>query len=91
MTTLNYVVGRRVVRYLSHIELFLIKENALRETDSVSEFIHVFVTEVYAIARAQVRLLCGNAILALKLRIIDCNAGEGYVLVMLSGDVCVIS
>ncbi|ORX88915.1 hypothetical protein K493DRAFT_384143 [Basidiobolus meristosporus CBS 931.73] len=93
MTPLSYIPNTTVERYLGKISLHFVKEAHVvydTVTGGKAAFVHTFMTEVQALARAHVAALGGNAIVALR---IDQTAFEeslknqGYGLISISGDV----
>ncbi|KAG7279213.1 hypothetical protein CRUP_013605 [Coryphaenoides rupestris] len=63
MTPLSFLPGTRLIKYLGIINMFFIRETtSLREEGGVSGFLHSFIAEVFAMVRAHVAALGGNAV-----------------------------
>ncbi|XP_051918285.1 C2 domain-containing protein 5 isoform X8 [Hippocampus zosterae] len=96
MTPLSFLPGTRVVKYLGIINMFFIRETtSLREEGGVSGFLHSFVAEVFAMVRAHVAALGGNAVVSYSMK--ECvlmenpNKNQAQCLINVSGDavICV--
>ncbi|XP_038124707.1 C2 domain-containing protein 5 isoform X10 [Cyprinodon tularosa] len=96
MTPLSFLPGTRIIKYLGIINMFFIRETtSLREEGGVSGFLHSFIAEVFAIVRAHVAALGGNAVVSYSMK--DCvlmenpNKNQAQCLINVSGDavVCV--
>ncbi|MEQ2174857.1 hypothetical protein GOODEAATRI_012063, partial [Goodea atripinnis] len=71
MTPLSFLPGTRNVKYLGIINMFFIRETtSLREEGGVSGFLHTFIAEVFAMVRAHVAALGGNAVVSYSMK--DC-------------------
>ncbi|XP_057692547.1 C2 domain-containing protein 5 isoform X16 [Corythoichthys intestinalis] len=96
MTPLSFLPGTRVVKYLGIINMFFIRETtSLREEGGVSGFLHSFIAEVFAMVRAHVAALGGNAVVSYSMK--ECvlmenpNKNQAQCLINVSGDavICV--
>ncbi|XP_015239474.1 PREDICTED: C2 domain-containing protein 5 isoform X6 [Cyprinodon variegatus] len=96
MTPLSFLPGTRIIKYLGIINMFFIRETtSLREEGGVSGFLHSFIAEVFAMVRAHVAALGGNAVVSYSMK--DCvlmenpNKNQAQCLINVSGDavVCV--
>ncbi|XP_034443135.1 C2 domain-containing protein 5 isoform X9 [Hippoglossus hippoglossus] len=97
MTPLSFLPGTRIIKYLGIINMFFIRETtSLREEGGVSGFLHSFIAEVFAMVRAHVAALGGNAVVSYSMK--ECvlmenpNKNQAQCLVNVSGDavICVI-
>ncbi|CAF0888667.1 unnamed protein product [Brachionus calyciflorus] len=91
VTNLSYVPNATIENYLGLINLFLIRESTqIKENGGLSGFMHCFITEVLAMARAHVISLGGNALLSFKMT--ECmlldnpHRNQGQCLINVSGD-----
>uniref|UniRef100_A0A8D2MZH3 C2 calcium dependent domain containing 5 n=1 Tax=Zonotrichia albicollis TaxID=44394 RepID=A0A8D2MZH3_ZONAL len=65
MTPLSFLPGAKITKYLGIINMFFIRETtSLREEGGVSGFLHAFIAEVFAMVRAHVAALGGNAVVS---------------------------
>ncbi|XP_051029359.1 C2 domain-containing protein 5 isoform X7 [Phodopus roborovskii] len=65
MTPLSFIPGAKITKYLGIINMFFIRETtSLREEGGVSGFLHTFIAEVFAMVRAHVAALGGNAVVS---------------------------
>nr|XP_046249700.1 C2 domain-containing protein 5 isoform X1 [Scatophagus argus]XP_046249701.1 C2 domain-containing protein 5 isoform X1 [Scatophagus argus]XP_046249702.1 C2 domain-containing protein 5 isoform X1 [Scatophagus argus] len=96
MTPLSFLPGTRIIKYLGIINMFFIRETtSLREEGGVSGFLHSFIAEVFAMVRAHVAALGGNAVVSYSMK--ECvfmenpNKNQAQCLINVSGDavVCV--
>ncbi|XP_075875482.1 C2 domain-containing protein 5 isoform X20 [Nelusetta ayraudi] len=96
MTPLSFLPGMRIVKYLGIINMFFIRETtSLREEGGVSGFLHSFIAEVFAMVRAHVAALGGNAVVSYSMK--ECvfmenpNKNQAQCLINVSGDavICV--
>uniref|UniRef100_A0A1A7ZLQ4 C2 domain-containing protein 5 n=1 Tax=Nothobranchius furzeri TaxID=105023 RepID=A0A1A7ZLQ4_NOTFU len=96
MTPLSFLPGTRIIKYLGIINMFFIRETtSLREEGGVSGFLHSFIAEVFAMVRAHVAALGGNAVVSYSMK--DCvlmenpNKNQAQCLINVSGDavICV--
>ncbi|KAM4573228.1 C2 domain-containing protein 5 isoform 9-T9 [Odontesthes bonariensis] len=96
MTPLSFLPGTRIIKYLGIINMFFIRETtSLREEGGVSGFLHSFIAEVFAMVRAHVAALGGNAVVSYSMQ--DCvlmenpNKNQAQCLINVSGDavICV--
>ncbi|XP_075998130.1 C2 domain-containing protein 5 isoform X2 [Genypterus blacodes] len=91
MTPLSYLPGTRIIKYLGIINMFFIRETtSLREEGGVSGFLHSFIAEVFAMVRAHVAALGGNAVVSYSMK--ECvlmenpNKNQAQCLINVSGD-----
>uniref|UniRef100_A0A6Q2X963 C2 domain-containing protein 5 n=1 Tax=Esox lucius TaxID=8010 RepID=A0A6Q2X963_ESOLU len=91
MTPLSFLPGTRIVKYLGIINMFFIRETtSLREEGGVSGFLHCFIAEVFAMVRAHVAALGGNAVVSYSMK--ECvfmenpNKNQAQCLINVSGD-----
>lgn len=96
MTPLSFLPGTRIIKYLGIINMFFIRETtSLREEGGVSGFLHTFIAEVFAMVRAHVGALGGNAVVSYSMK--ECmlmenpNKNQAQCLINVSGDavICV--
>ncbi|XP_043980583.1 C2 domain-containing protein 5 isoform X7 [Gambusia affinis] len=96
MTPLSFLPGTRIIKFLGIINMFFIRETtSLREEGGVSGFLHTFIAEVFAMVRAHVAALGGNAVVSYSMK--DCvlmenpNKNQAQCLINVSGDavICV--
>nr|XP_057931801.1 C2 domain-containing protein 5 isoform X19 [Doryrhamphus excisus] len=96
MTPLSFLPGLRIIKYLGIINMFFIRETtSLREEGGVSGFLHSFIAEVFAMVRAHVAALGGNAVVSYSMK--ECvlmenpNKNQAQCLINVSGDavICV--
>ncbi|XP_076328859.1 C2 domain-containing protein 5 isoform X3 [Tachypleus tridentatus] len=65
MTPLSSIPGGRIERYMGNLDFFFIRETtSIREEGGLNGFMHRFLSEVFAIVRAHVAALGGNALVA---------------------------
>ncbi|XP_024911725.1 LOW QUALITY PROTEIN: C2 domain-containing protein 5 [Cynoglossus semilaevis] len=97
MTPLSFLPGTRIIKYLGIINMFFIRETtSLREEGGVSGFLHSFIAEVFAMVRAHVAALGGNAVVSYSMK--ECvlmenpNKNQAQCLINVSGDavICVL-
>ncbi|XP_070266664.1 C2 domain-containing protein 5 isoform X4 [Myotis yumanensis] len=91
MTPLSFIPGAKITKYLGIINMFFIRETtSLREEGGVSGFLHAFVAEVFAMVRAHVAALGGNAVVSYIMK--QCvfmenpNKNQAQCLINVSGD-----
>uniref|UniRef100_A0A671KI32 C2 domain-containing protein 5-like n=1 Tax=Sinocyclocheilus anshuiensis TaxID=1608454 RepID=A0A671KI32_9TELE len=91
MTPLSFIPGAKIIRYLGIINMFFIRETtSLREEGGVSGFLHTFIAEVFAMVRAHVAALGGNAVVSYSMK--ECvfmenpNKNQAQCLINVSGD-----
>ncbi|XP_048852279.1 C2 domain-containing protein 5 isoform X2 [Brienomyrus brachyistius] len=91
MTPLSFLPGTRIIKYLGIINMFFIRETtSLREEGGVSGFLHCFIAEVFAMVRAHVAALGGNAVVSYSMK--ECvfmenpNKNQAQCLINVSGD-----
>ncbi|XP_072509608.1 C2 domain-containing protein 5 isoform X4 [Notamacropus eugenii] len=91
MTPLSFIPGAKITKYLGIINMFFIRETtSLREEGGVSGFLHAFIAEVFAMVRAHVAALGGNAVVSYIMR--QCvfmenpNKNQAQCLINVSGD-----
>ncbi|XP_062932331.1 C2 domain-containing protein 5 isoform X4 [Cynocephalus volans] len=94
MTPLSFIPGAKITKYLGIINMFFIRETtSLREEGGVSGFLHAFIAEVFAIVRAHVAALGGNAVVSYIMK--QCvfmenpNKNQAQCLINVSGDAVV--
>ncbi|XP_028285914.1 C2 domain-containing protein 5 isoform X20 [Parambassis ranga] len=96
MSPLSFLPGTRIIKYLGIINMFFIRETtSLREEGGVSGFLHSFIAEVFAMVRAHVAALGGNAVVSYSMK--ECvlmenpNKNQAQCLINVSGDavICV--
>ena len=81
-----------MVDHLGHFSLYLIKEStALREAGGLPAFMHTFLAEAFALARAHVRSRNGNALVCMDVcdmvLMVNPAKNQGQCLLSLVGDV----
>ncbi|XP_064417481.1 C2 domain-containing protein 5 isoform X2 [Latimeria chalumnae] len=91
MTPLSFIPGAKIIKYLGIINMFFIRETtSLREEGGVSGFLHSFIAEVFAMVRAHVAALGGNAVVSYIMK--QCvfmenpNKNQAQCLINVSGD-----
>ncbi|XP_076848840.1 C2 domain-containing protein 5 isoform X11 [Brachyhypopomus gauderio] len=91
MTPLSFLPGTKIIKYLGIINMFFIRETtSLREEGGVSGFLHSFIAEVFAMVRAHVAALGGNAVVSYSMK--ECvfmenpNKNQAQCLINVSGD-----
>ncbi|TRY58632.1 hypothetical protein DNTS_024782 [Danionella cerebrum] len=91
MTPLSFIPGAKITKYLGIINMFFIREtSSLREEGGVSGFLHSFIAEVFAMVRAHVAALGGNAVVSYSMK--ECvfmenpNKNQAQCLINVSGD-----
>ncbi|XP_066580048.1 C2 domain-containing protein 5 isoform X3 [Amia ocellicauda] len=91
MTPLSFIPGAKIIKYLGIINMFFIRETtSLREEGGVSGFLHAFIAEVFAMVRAHVAALGGNAVVSYIMK--ECvfmenpNKNQAQCLINVSGD-----
>ncbi|KAA0715205.1 C2 domain-containing protein 5 [Triplophysa tibetana] len=91
MTPLSFIPGAKIIKYLGIINMFFIRETtSLREEGGVSGFLHTFIAEVFAMVRAHVAALGGNAVVSYNMK--ECvfmenpNKNQAQCLINVSGD-----
>ncbi|XP_039510393.1 C2 domain-containing protein 5 isoform X2 [Pimephales promelas] len=91
MTPLSFIPGAKIIKYLGIINMFFIRETtSLREEGGVSGFLHTFIAEVFAMVRAHVAALGGNAVISYSMK--ECvfmenpNKNQAQCLINVSGD-----
>ncbi|XP_036440464.1 C2 domain-containing protein 5 isoform X3 [Colossoma macropomum] len=91
MTPLSFIPGTKINKYLGIINMFFIRETtSLREEGGVSGFLHSFIAEVFAMVRAHVAALGGNAVVSYSMK--ECvfmenpNKNQAQCLINVSGD-----
>nr|XP_034984131.1 C2 domain-containing protein 5 isoform X9 [Zootoca vivipara] len=91
MTPLSFIAGAKITKYLGIINMFFIRETtSLREEGGVSGFLHAFIAEVFAMVRAHVAALGGNAVVSYIMK--QCvfmenpNKNQAQCLINVSGD-----
>ncbi|XP_036876217.1 C2 domain-containing protein 5 isoform X12 [Manis javanica] len=91
MTPLSFIPGAKITKYLGIINMFFIRETtSLREEGGVSGFLHAFIAEVFAMVRAHVAALGGNAVVSYIMK--QCvfmenpNKNQAQCLINVSGD-----
>ncbi|KAI5624321.1 C2 domain-containing protein 5 isoform X9, partial [Silurus asotus] len=91
MTPLSFIPRTKIIKYLGIINMFFIRETtSLREEGGVSGFLHSFIAEVFAMVRAHVAALGGNAVVSYSMK--ECvfmenpNKNQAQCLINVSGD-----
>ncbi|XP_048790713.1 C2 domain-containing protein 5 isoform X19 [Lagopus muta] len=91
MTPLSFIPRAKITKYLGIINMFFIRETtSLREEGGVSGFLHAFIAEVFAMVRAHVAALGGNAVVSYIMK--QCvfmenpNKNQAQCLINVSGD-----
>ena len=68
LTPLSYIPGANIQNYFGNLDFFFIREStSIRESGGLNGFMHSFLSEVFAIVRAHVAGLGGNAMVSLHL------------------------
>ncbi|XP_051785985.1 C2 domain-containing protein 5 isoform X8 [Erpetoichthys calabaricus] len=95
MTPLSFIPGAKIIKYLGIINMFFIRETtSLREEGGVSGFLHTFIAEVFAMVRAHVAALGGNAVISYIMK--ECvfmensNKNQAQCLINVSGDAVIL-
>uniref|UniRef100_A0A182QW95 C2 domain-containing protein n=1 Tax=Anopheles farauti TaxID=69004 RepID=A0A182QW95_9DIPT len=96
ITTLSYIPGGRIEKYLGNLNFFFIREcTSIRETGGICGFVHSFISEVLSIVRAHVTSLGGNAMIAFYLNDLtlmdNVHKNQGQCLISVGGDVVFVS
>lgn len=91
ITSLSYIPGAKEYHYLGNLSLSFVREtNSVRENGGLNGFIHCFLMEVYAIVRAHVSALGGNAFLSCRLQqsciFYHSNKNQAQCLISVAGD-----
>ncbi|XP_075711753.1 C2 domain-containing protein 5 isoform X2 [Rhinoderma darwinii] len=91
MTPLSFIQGAKITKYLGIINMFFIRETtSLREEGGVSGFLHAFICEVFAMVRAHVAALGGNAVVSYIMKqcvfMENTNKNQAQCLINVSGD-----
>uniref|UniRef100_A0A8D0HIM8 C2 domain-containing protein 5 n=1 Tax=Sphenodon punctatus TaxID=8508 RepID=A0A8D0HIM8_SPHPU len=91
MTPLSFIPGAKITKYLGIINMFFIRETtSLREEGGVSGFLHAFIAEVFAMVRAHVAALGGNAVVSYIMKqcvfMENSNKNQAQCLINVSGD-----
>ncbi|XP_053575082.1 C2 domain-containing protein 5 isoform X6 [Bombina bombina] len=91
MTPLSFIPGAKITKFLGIINMFFIRETtSLREEGGVSGFLHAFVCEVFAMVRAHVAALGGNAVVSYIMKqcvfMENANKNQAQCLINVSGD-----
>ncbi|XP_063052551.1 C2 domain-containing protein 5 isoform X2 [Engraulis encrasicolus] len=96
MTPLSFIPGAKITKYLGIINMFFIRETtSLREEGGVSGFLHSFIAEVFAMVRAHVAALGGNAVVSYSMK--ECvfmenpNKNQAQCLINVSGDAVIFT
>lgn len=91
ITSLSYIPGAKEYHYLGNLSFSFVRETgSVRENGGLNGFIHCFLMEVFAIVRAHVSALGGNAFLSLRLQQ-SCiwyhsNKNQAQCLISVAGD-----
>ncbi|XP_018415516.1 PREDICTED: C2 domain-containing protein 5 [Nanorana parkeri] len=96
MTPLSFIPGAKITKYLGIINMFFIRETtSLREEGGVSGFLHAFICEVFAMVRAHVAALGGNAVVSYILKqcvfMENANKNQAQCLINVSGDAVIFT
>lgn len=91
ISSLSYVPGAKEYHYLGNLSFSFVRETgSVRENGGLNGFIHCFLMEVYAIVRAHVSALGGNAFLSLRLQqsciLYHSNKNQAQCLISVAGD-----
>ncbi|XP_063302738.1 C2 domain-containing protein 5 isoform X8 [Pelobates fuscus] len=91
MTPLSFIPGAKITKFLGIINMFFIRETtSLREEGGVSGFLHAFICEVFAMVRAHVAALGGNAVVSYIMKqcvfMENTNKNQAQCLINVSGD-----
>ncbi|KAG8438547.1 hypothetical protein GDO86_004928 [Hymenochirus boettgeri] len=91
MTPLSFIPGAKIIKFLGIINMFFIRETtSLREEGGVSGFLHAFICEVFAMVRAHVAALGGNAVVSYIMKqcvfMENTNKNQAQCLINVSGD-----
>ncbi|XP_069819992.1 C2 domain-containing protein 5 isoform X9 [Dendropsophus ebraccatus] len=96
MTPLSFIPGAKITKYLGIINMFFIRETtSLREEGGVSGFLNTFICEVFAMVRAHVAALGGNAVVSYIMK--QCvfmeytNKNQAQCLINVSGDAVIFT
>lgn len=92
ISSLSYIPGARIDKYFGNLNFFFIREcTALRESGGLSGFMQSFVAEVFAIVRAHVATLGGNALISFFMEqcvlVHNPHKNQGQCLINVGGDV----
>lgn len=92
LSSLCYIPGTKIVRYLGPLQLHFIKESwTVRGEGSLGTFLYLFLSEVDSATRAQVSSLGGNALLCHRIVPVESGSGvsrnQAYNMVSVYGDV----
>ncbi|XP_068134084.1 C2 domain-containing protein 5 isoform X8 [Hyperolius riggenbachi] len=96
MTPLSFLPGAKITKYLGIINMFFIRETtSLREEGGVSGFLHAFICEVFAMVRAHVAALGGNAVVSYNMKqcvfMENANKNQAQCLINVSGDAVIFT
>lgn len=91
ITSLSNIPGAKDYHYLGNLSFSFVREtNSVRENGGLNGFIHCFLMEVYAIVRAHVSALGGNAFLSFRLQqsciFYHSNKNQAQCLISVAGD-----
>ncbi|KAL7751428.1 hypothetical protein RI367_003288 [Sorochytrium milnesiophthora] len=94
MSPLSFIPGTTIETYMGKLSLHFVKEASVTHetaTAGMGGFLQMFMSEVFAIVRAHVQALGGNAIVAMQVEqsgFSESVKNQAYALVSVSGDVC---
>ncbi|KAG9471191.1 hypothetical protein GDO78_015538 [Eleutherodactylus coqui] len=96
MTPLSFIPGAKITKFLGIINMFFIRETtSLREEGGVSGFLHAFICEVFAMVRAHVAALGGNAVVSYIMKqcvfMENTNKNQAQCLINVSGDAVIFT
>ncbi|XP_040293552.1 C2 domain-containing protein 5 isoform X2 [Bufo bufo] len=96
MTPLSFIPRAKITKYLGIINMFFIRETtSLREEGGVSGFLHAFICEVFAMVRAHVAALGGNAVVSYIMKqcvfMENTNKNQAQCLINISGDAVIFT
>lgn len=96
ISSLSYIPGAKEYHYLGNLSFSFVREtNSVRENGGLNGFIHCFLMEVYAIVRAHVSALGGNAFLSSRLQqsciFYHSNKNQAQCLISVAGDAVQVS
>ncbi|RWS03486.1 hypothetical protein B4U79_05423 [Dinothrombium tinctorium] len=95
LTPLSFVPDGHIHYYLGNLDFFFIREStSIRESGGLNGFMHSFLSEVFAIVRAHVAALGGNAMTALHLTqcvlLYNPHKNQSQCLINIAGDAVMV-
>ena len=96
ITSLSFIPNAKEYQYLGALSFSFIREtNSVRENGGLNGFVHCFLMEIYAIVRAHVAALGGNAFISFKLQhsaiFYHPNKNQAQCLISVTGDACLVA